>query len=83
LREFEYSLKSSHFAWHIKASEWNRLGSAYRAEWVISDAHQQVTAEAERLTIDYYAVSFDDPPQVSPTPADSVVVAARASKKKA
>lgn len=42
-----------------------------------------LTADAQHLTIDYYSVSFEDPPIVSNGPADQVVIDAQGSDKSA
>jgi len=48
---------------------------------VANSGFLRLTADPEQLSIDYYSVSFDDPPVVSPDPQDSVKVKYGKTKK--
>jgi len=49
---------------------------------VTNSGFLRLTASPQALAVDYFSVSFADPPVVSPTPADSVAVAAAKGQKK-
>jgi hypothetical protein len=50
---------------------------------VLNAGFLRLTARPKTLTIDYFTVSFDDPPVVSKSPSDSVVVEDAESEKTA
>lgn len=62
--------------------ETTRRGVVLEHYDVESSGFLRVTATPTTLTIDYFSVSFDDPPVVSRKPADSVTVESPSSKRK-
>jgi hypothetical protein len=60
-----------------------RAGVALAGRDVTNSGFLRVTADPKNLTIDYFSVSFDNPPVTSKRPADSVVVPARGGQKAA